>query len=129
MIIDPQAFGQLAASIDNSGAYSRSGLRFTDAPKDSRRKGAINNFTIQNLAVVKALELLGEDAWDYGCKSKAKAVLEDASYLGRSTKVLSVQPEVPNPSALVSEFPEVRRSTCRDTASEPQYSEQLEDGV
>ena len=69
MHFDPLVVDRLAATVDKEDEYTLSGVRITHAPKNSKHKGMINDLTIQNLAVAKALEILGERAWSYGYKS------------------------------------------------------------
>jgi transposase len=69
MIVSTQVLEQYVASLNFKDAYTPSGIRLTHVPKNASRMGAINYLTIQNLAVAKALEILGEKAWSYGYKS------------------------------------------------------------
>jgi hypothetical protein len=68
------AFNHFIDSLhDNSEAYTPSGIHLGDAPKDTCHKDAINQFSIQNLEVAKALEILGEEAWMCHAKEVATA--------------------------------------------------------
>jgi hypothetical protein len=74
MFLDQLAFNHfIHSSHDNSDAYTPSGIHLGDAPKDTCHKGASNQFSIQNLEVAKALEILGEEAWMYHAKEVATA--------------------------------------------------------
>jgi hypothetical protein len=73
MFLDQLAFNHfIHSSHDNSDAYTPSGIHLGDAPKDTCHKGASNQFSIQNLEVAKALEILGEEAWMLGCIMQKK---------------------------------------------------------
>jgi hypothetical protein len=65
MHVNAEALRQLATSLDAEGAYTPSGIWLTHTPRNTVRMGMINDYNIQNLAVAKALEILGEDAWTH----------------------------------------------------------------
>lgn len=83
MIVHHDAFEHFITSNASNYEYTPSGIRLTDSIGNVSKKAAINDLSIQNLAVAKALELLGDEAWEYGYKSrrrcnKIKSILEDA---------------------------------------------------